>query len=220
MPRPPSWHYRGSCKPPRWRRDDDRRFPWTGSVRKWRRTGRPASQGIRGRLRPYACWCHARCLHQADDDGVIGNQSLEFDECHSRELRGDGHDYDVRVLDGFGAIPSGGHVVRQLFDGRQAHGVVVVIANALDNLLLLGPHGHRVACVRQHLAESSTPCSCTENRYIFTHIKFLPSLVAQLHRHNLVHATRLGSPYGNRCGYFSAGNGPPASGQGLRLILR
>ncbi len=125
-------------------------------------------------------------LHQADDDGVIGNQSLEFDECHSRELRGDGHDYDVRVLDGFGAIPSGGHVVRQLFDGRQAHGVVVVIANALDNLLLLGPHGHRVACVRQHLAESSTPCSCTENRYIFTHIKFLPSLVAQLHRHNLV----------------------------------
>ena len=50
----------------------------------------------------------------------------------------------------------------------------------------LGPHGHRVACVRQHLAESSTPCSCTENRYIFTHIKFLPSLVAQLHRHNLV----------------------------------
>ena len=113
-------------------------------------------------------------LHQADDDGVIGNQSLEFDECHSRELRGDGHDYDVRVLDGFGAIPRGGHVVRQLFDGRQAHGVVVVIANALDNLLLLGPHGHRVACVRQHLAESSTPCSCTENRYIFTHIKFLP----------------------------------------------
>ena len=76
--------------------------------------------------------------------------------------------------------------LRQLFDGRQAHGVVVVIANTLDNLLLLGPHGHRVACVRQHLAESSTPCSCTENRYIFTHIKFLPSLVAQLHRHNLV----------------------------------
>ena len=59
-------------------------------------------------------------LHQADDDGVIGNQSLEFDECHSRELRGDGHDYDVRVLDGFGAIPSGGHVVRQLStDGRR-----------------------------------------------------------------------------------------------------
>lgn len=220
MPRPPSWHYRGSCKPPRWRRDDDRRFPWTGSV-EWRRTGRPASQGFADDFVHTLVGATLDALHQADDDGVIGNQSLEFDECHSRELRGDGHDYDVRVLDGFGAIPSGGHVVRQLFDGRQAHGVVVVIANALDNLLLLGPHGHRVLPASASTWPKAVPRNPAPRTVIFlpisnSYLRLSPGFIGTI----LCHATRLGSPYGNRCGYASAGNGPPAPGQGLRLILR
>ena len=109
---------------------------------------------------------------------MLGNQSPELNECHTGELGGDGHDHNIGILDGFGAIASGGDGIRQLLDRRQANTIAPIVPDILDDFRFTGPHGHVIAGIRQHLAESSTPCSCTENRYFPTHIKFLPSLVA------------------------------------------
>ena len=109
-------------------------------------------------------------FHQADHDGVFGDQSLEIGECHAGELGGDGHNHDFGSLDRFGTVAGGGHALRQLLNGGQADTVVPVVADIFDDFRLTGPHGHLIAGIRQHLTESGTPCSCTENRDLLTHI--------------------------------------------------
>ena len=101
-------------------------------------------------------------LHQADDDGGIGNQVLELGERHARELGGDGDDDDIGVLDGLRPVARGGHVVGQLGDGRQTNGIVVPVADALHDFGLDGPHRHVIARVCHHLTKSGAPCAGTQ----------------------------------------------------------
>ncbi len=103
---------------------------------------------------------------------MVGNEPFEFGQRHPRELRRDGDDHDVGIRHGLGAVTRRGHVVRQLLHAGQAHAVVMVVADSLDDLRFDGPHGHVIARVGKHPSESRSPSTCAQHRYI-RHIRSL-----------------------------------------------